>query len=449
MKRRFIIMLCFLSCALCSRAQLLEVTANDTTGLSGGWVANKGDFDEIRFLNGRYTFDRQEIKKYQHVTLMMGEHPLISCVLEKGETLRLLLTNKQGRLTYKFKGKNADASIFINELREITADTRTSDLQAERQRIEANYPRVLQLAKKVKDPSLSSFYVRQVNATLLHSRIVLIDARERLEGRNPDKNHSAEMEALIAQINPNDTLLNNMGLAERFVNSKRNYDREAKDYTAMTLEYIDVVNQYVTEPKVRYNLFRRIATSVFNTDMKDRIFDLDAFWKAFCKSAPQRLVDHYQKTVDAKRSTNSGAPCPDATFMDENGKSHRLSEFFGKGRYLYIDLWATWCVPCCAEIPYIEKHVEHYKGNDRIQFISISMDTDLEAWRKKLADDKPQWQQFVVRNKQEYQDLSKSWGITGIPRFIIINPDGTINDANAFRPSALDFVKMIDDIIRR
>ena len=42
----------------------------------------------------------------------------------------------------------------------------------------------------------------------------------------------------------------------------------------------------------------------------------------------------------------------------------------------------------------------------------------------------------------------KDWGITGIPRFIIVNPDGTIHDSNAFRPSDPDFYKLMDDILK-
>ena len=113
----------------------------------------------------------------------------------------------------------------------------------------------------------------------------------------------------------------------------------------------------------------------------------------FCRLLlfPKQLVDYYQTVVDSKHATAPGAKCPDATFMDSNGNSHSLSDFIGKGKYLYIDLWARWCGPCCAEIPYLEKHVAHYKDNDRIQFVSISIDNDKQAWRNKLEKDKPQW----------------------------------------------------------
>ena len=55
--------------------------------------------------------------------------------------------------------------------------------------------------------------------------------------------------------------------------------------------------------------------------------------------------------------------------------------------------------------------------------------------------------QFVTRTKEEYQKLSSDWGITGIPRFILINPDGTINNNAAFRPSDPNFTELLDAII--
>lgn len=55
-----------------------------------------------------------------------------------------------------------------------------------------------------------------------------------------------------------------------------------------------------------------------------------------------------------------------------DGRVVRLSELFGK--FLYIDVWATWCGPCCAEISHLEKLVERFAGNDKVRFVSISSD---------------------------------------------------------------------------
>lgn len=123
---------------------------------------------------------------------------------------------------------------------------------------------------------------------------------------------------------------------------------------------------------------------------------LDTFWTNYKKVADKQNIDYFQVVIDSKAATASGKSCPKTTFSDPEGNPHSLSEFFGKGKSLYIDIWATWCIPCCTEIPYVEKLVEHYKDNPRLQFISISIDHNIDAWHKKLAKDKPQWQQFIT-----------------------------------------------------
>lgn len=128
-------------------------------------------------------------------------------------------------------------------------------------------------------------------------------------------------------------------------------------------------------------------------------------------------------------------PAYDSEFLDANGGLHRISEF--KGKLLYVDFWATWCGPCKAEIPRLANLVEHYKGNDKVQFISVSVDENVDAWKKMIAKDNPRWPQFIA-SKEQHAKISKDWGIVGIPRFLLINVDGTINNADAIRPSDLN-----------
>lgn len=86
---------------------------------------------------------------------------------------------------------------------------------------------------------------------------------------------------------------------------------------------------------------------------------------------------------------------------------------------------------CCKEIPFIEKLVEQYQD---IRFVSISIDTDVETWEKKLASDKPAWEQYIVPGKNQI-DYADTYGITNIPRFMIFDKEGRLLDAKAPRPS--------------
>ena len=135
-----------------------------------------------------------------------------------------------------------------------------------------------------------------------------------------------------------------------------------------------------------------------------------------------------------------GAPAIDCEWSDVQGNTSRLSDLFGK--VLYIDVWATWCGPCCAEIPYLEKLAEHYKNDPRLEIISVSVDANRKAWENKLAQDKPQWKQFL---QGCFTDL---YNINGIPRFILIDKSGKIITVDAPRPSDPEIIPWLEEKIK-
>ena len=81
----------------------------------------------------------------------------------------------------------------------------------------------------------------------------------------------------------------------------------------------------------------------------------------------------------------NGNASPSFAYENHKGGVTKLEDF--KGKYVYIDVWATWCAPCRAEIPFLQKIEEKYHGKN-IEFISISIDTDKdhEKWNKFVTD---------------------------------------------------------------
>ncbi len=137
----------------------------------------------------------------------------------------------------------------------------------------------------------------------------------------------------------------------------------------------------------------------------------------------------------AINKTAKGKPSPEFSFESIDGKTYSLADF--KGNYVFIDVWATWCAPCIQQIPAIKELEETFKDKN-ITFVSISVD-------RENAYDK--WKDFVKKKElggvQLYADKSfdsdfiEAFGITSIPRFIIIDPDGNIVNANAKKPSTV------------
>lgn len=106
-----------------------------------------------------------------------------------------------------------------------------------------------------------------------------------------------------------------------------------------------------------------------------------------------------------------------------------------KGKYAYIDVWATWCGPCIAEIPALEKIMKEYHGKN-IEFVSISVDNnkDHDTWMKMVAGKRLSGIQLFA-DKALNSEFMKAYKISALPRFILLDPHGNIVTTNAPKPS--------------
>lgn len=125
----------------------------------------------------------------------------------------------------------------------------------------------------------------------------------------------------------------------------------------------------------------------------------------------------------------AGRPSPDFSFTDINGKQVSLKDL--RGRFVYIDIWATWCVPCRGEIPALQKLEETFKGLN-IAFVSISCDKDKEKWSKTVKEENMGGIQLWGNEDNEFL---RAYRVQTIPRFIFIDPEGRIVNPDMTRPS--------------
>ena len=161
----------------------------------------------------------------------------------------------------------------------------------------------------------------------------------------------------------------------------------------------------------------------------------------------QEKIKEFKTKCDDIGKLLPGNTAPDFAVNDVKGNSLKFSDIIGKGKVVYMDVWATWCGPCCAEIPYMEKLTEHYAGNSKIEIISISIDEKQDKWKKKLEADKPEWKQFIVPDGFK-SDLCKEYKISGIPRFMLFDKDGKILNINAPRPSDANIINYLDSQLK-
>ncbi|WP_397446306.1 TlpA family protein disulfide reductase [Polaribacter sp. R77954] len=168
--------------------------------------------------------------------------------------------------------------------------------------------------------------------------------------------------------------------------------------------------------------------------------NLDSTLYATVKQQNEQLITYFDNAYQQSKIMGKGKPSPKfENYTNVKGGKLSLDDF--KGKYVYIDVWATWCGPCIQQIPYL-KNIEKEYHNKNIAFVSISTDESRRnggSWE--AAEQK--WRDFVKKRElggvqlwsgQDYS-FQQAYQINSIPRFILIDPEGNIVEANAPRPS--------------
>ncbi|HJA14685.1 MAG TPA: TlpA family protein disulfide reductase [Candidatus Butyricimonas faecavium] len=160
-------------------------------------------------------------------------------------------------------------------------------------------------------------------------------------------------------------------------------------------------------------------------------------YKDFRRSIQNKdLKQAFSAKLQKRATLMEGRLAPDILLKDIDGNELRLSDL--KGKPLFIDMWATWCLPCLFQRPDFQKLSEKYT---EIQFVGISIDLEVKRWKEKLEKEG-----IPARIKEYLADtyaLEDSWDLTSIPRFILIDKDFKIITAFAPPPSEKEEIEAI------
>ena len=244
-----------------------------------------------------------------------------------------------------------------------------------------------------------------------------------------------------------------------FVNKQSNeIDREINYFTDSKEEFMTS-----NEADVREFLFEKNLTNEkYNWWTIEDTMDIEGFneiiteYEKSIKLLIEKLVKgdesiskylgELKDEIDSKRERKlsiinkpkNGESYIDFTYENTKGEAVSLSSF--RGSLVYVDVWATWCGPCKAEIPYL-KTLEQDYNEQNIVFLSVSVDTNKDKWIKMVEEEALGGVQLWADG---WSQITKDYAIFGIPRFMLFSEDGKVISIDAPRPSNQETRELFD-----
>ena len=164
-----------------------------------------------------------------------------------------------------------------------------------------------------------------------------------------------------------------------------------------------------------------------------------AYSRAKAKQVAGLLPETVKATSEGQQAVKAlleqplyvGDMLPDFDVLNTDLQTVKLSTFLKKGHYTLVELWASWCGPCRADIPHLKETYQRYHEKG-FEMISISIDEDKEAWLKAVKEEEMPWIQVYGANGKSYtKECMKLFGVSGVPSCVLIDKEGNVLSTNA------------------
>lgn len=397
--------------------------------LVGHGANNISNADTVRIASdGSFSYSRK-MENPEIGFLYVPNKAFYALVMING-TKTQLKANPDTPDTYTFTGDlEAAEKFYINTSKILNEQSATTYLSfGEMQRIlKASSDSLEQAAEKISPKEFAALVMNDVKMSQSTAALNYIyQLHDANKASDSDADYNRYMEALD---------MNDAEQAFAYVKWKEECVNQGGPTSYVRM--LDVAQNKISDPETQEKVVMDLMENYFNVCDSD----LEAVYQKalpMIKDAKKKeWVDHM---YNANKKLIPGADAIDCQLEDINGKTIQLSDLYGK--VLYLDIWATWCGPCCEEIPYMEKLAQHFKGDNRIVPISISVDRKKKDWSAKLKADKPEWSQYLC------PDFTDLYGIAGIPCFILIDTKGKIITTKAPRPSDPECINFISKYLK-
>ncbi|BDF55549.1 MULTISPECIES: TlpA disulfide reductase family protein [Butyricimonas] len=408
------------------------------------WVGRKKQIDTVQIeKNGKFIYQNEQY--IPEILSIAGEE--MPLYLQPGDEINMTVNmQKDGVKRIIFKGDRAAENNYqyafsqLGQLRKWLTSVENIPFKAYQVKIKENVSVAEERLKRVSDEKLRKTWTQLQNVVPLYLGL------DYYQTNQAKANTDQDFITFIQSIDLTDSCKADYNVISGVIHWYM--DKSNNSNTGNTsIHYLETIENVISDQSTR----NRHTTEYMELQLKgaknpniQEIFDK---YKAICTDTA--LVAGCQKKLDVYLNyfkIRNGVMAPDFEMIGIDGQKVRLSDF--KGKMVYIDVWATWCAPCKAEIPHVATLHEQFKDDNRIEFISISVDTKTKVWKKMVEEKDLAWQQFIVEGGTD-SFFYKEYAIEFIPRFMLIDKNGKIVEVNYMKPSTLGCADNLKSLLNK
>ena len=175
-------------------------------------------------------------------------------------------------------------------------------------------------------------------------------------------------------------------------------------------------------------VINRLSPDVRNGRFKDYLDGIEGFLS--------RVLKEIAAAKQAEREIEEGKRASDFTLKDINGNDFNLASLFGKGKYIVVDFWGSWCSWCIKGFPKMKEYYNKYR--DRLEIVGVACYDKEDKWKASVAKNNVPW--LHVFSPDGITEVR--YGVTGYPYKVLISPKGKV--IKCFKGETDEFYETLD-----
>lgn len=385
-----------------------------------------------------------------YYNLIIGRRPM-PLYLEKGKSFGIEADMDNFNESLAYLGDLKDENAFLSSKRSVMKDVNLEQLYREPAdnflnsvtHIEREYNKVLN-----ESGIENSKFINSEKNEFLYQKLAFLNnypsAHKYLMGISElhlPEYYIKEAESInLTDVNAYTTSDAYKQMVQSYIGRKVN-ELPEDDLNNSTMHHLKLVNEMFPEGHVKNTLLKGAVG--FSLKADKHLNDVYELYKSY--QTNEEYLNEMEESYASLSKLTPGSASPTFDYENYNGGSTSLEDL--KGKFVYIDVWATWCGPCINEIPFM-KEVEAKYRDKNIEFVGMSIDNPeaYDKWREMVEEKELVGVQIYADNAWQSQFV-QDYRIMGIPRFILIDPEGNIYDADTYRPSDPKLSELFDKLL--